>query len=515
MAIMNKTRQELTEMFAEALKENRIPWRAVWTKIQPMNPVSHVTYRGVNNLMLNYVAEKRGYSDPRWCTYKQANDKGWQVKRGEKAARVEYWSPYDPDLKKTISWEEAHRIEREDPKRYKTLQLRCYLSAVFNAEQITGIPAYERPKETDIGTIRGQRDTLLRNMNLQYTEGGNQAYYSPKTDTVTLPPEASFDSVYGYVCTFLHECGHATGHESRLNRELSFDRDSPDYAREELRAEIASAFTSQELGIVMPEADLDSYLDHHKAYIQSWASALANNPDELFAAIKDANKISDYLVNAGEFTRERENAPAETKPLVEDLRPGYSLSLRELPTGGLRLTVEGTGEVTEFQENEALKKYLDQIREIRIGEGITEVGKRVFWRLPELTKVELPRSLEAIRYCGFDACPKLREIQYSGTTKEWDNVFKSYGSLPEQFKRELEIAAQTRLNQPAERGADEMPGEEPGGIVMVAEVGAVIEETKEKEEEQEAPETEEQAVEQAKEAMEEAVNEAAEYDFEM
>lgn len=104
-----------------------------------------------------------------------------------------------------------------------------------------------------------------------------------------------------YACTFLHECGHATGHPSRLNRDMSGGFGSESYAREELRAEIASAFTAQAIGLHLTDEQLQPHMELHKAYIQSWASALQDAPGELFRAIKDAEKISDYLIEKGEF----------------------------------------------------------------------------------------------------------------------------------------------------------------------------------------------------------------------
>lgn len=95
----------------------------------------------------------------------------------------------------------------------------------------------------------------------------------------------------------MHEAAHATGHKSRLSRDLSGRKDSTSYAKKELRAEISSAFVSLDIGFNPSEEDIDN----HKAYLQSWIHVLEENPDELFTAIKDAQKISDYLINKGEF----------------------------------------------------------------------------------------------------------------------------------------------------------------------------------------------------------------------
>ena len=143
-------------------------------------------------------------------------------------------------------------------------------------------------------------------MGLDFHEGGTEAYYRPSSDSITMPPDTYFKDDYGYMSTFLHECGHATGHESRLNRDLTGRFGSPEYAKEELRAEIASAFTAQDLGFGVSPDGLTLALDNHKAYIQSWISVIEDQPNELFAAIKDAEKISDYLLEKGEFIQDKD-----------------------------------------------------------------------------------------------------------------------------------------------------------------------------------------------------------------
>lgn len=304
MAATNKLREELAQKFLEALNQGSIPWEACWSQGRPENAVTGKTYRGVNAMSLSYAADDRGYSDPRWCTYRQAQEKGWQVRKGEKSASVEYWAYYDLKEKKLLSWQELRDKLKADPDYEKHLQLRCRVYSVFNAHQIDGIPTLEQRPQTDIGTLRAHRDTLVHNMGIGYEEHGNRAYYSPSTDSVTLPPEASFDDTYSYMATFLHECGHASGASHRLNRDLSGFKGSESYAREELRAEIASAFTAQSLGLQLTPEQLAHHTQLHAAYVQHWAAILKDAPDELFRAIKAAEEISGYLIEKGEFDME-------------------------------------------------------------------------------------------------------------------------------------------------------------------------------------------------------------------
>lgn len=312
---MNKVRTDMAQRFVDALSQGQLPWRACWRQQRPINMTTGKLYRGVNALYLSYIADELGYADPRWCTYKQAQEKGWQVRKGEKSARVEFWAYYDHKQKKIISWDEAKKCLASDPNYMENLQLSCRVYSVFNASQMDGVPELLRGT-TDIGAVRAQRDTLILNMNVGYRELGDRAYYSPHKDEVTLPPEAEFDDTYSYMATLLHECGHASGHPSRLCRDMSGWHGTPEYAREELRAEIASAFTMQALGLELSEAQMEQHMKQHIAYVQSWAGVLKKNPEELFRAIKAAEEISDYLIEKGEF----EMAQASTKTIA----PGHT-----------------------------------------------------------------------------------------------------------------------------------------------------------------------------------------------
>ena len=147
------------------------------------------------------------------------------------------------------------------------------------------------------------RNKLIENMKVGLKEGGNEAFYSIAEDMIVLPKINQFDNEFEYITTFFHEAGHATGHVSRFNREMPSARGTDIYAREELRAEIASAFAAQAFGIDYTQ---NKYMENHEAYIQDYIKVLENEPNELFAAIKDAEKISDYLIEKGEFGLEKE-----------------------------------------------------------------------------------------------------------------------------------------------------------------------------------------------------------------
>ncbi len=298
----NKMRRKMIEGFLSALKEDIIPWERNWELGEaPQNATTQARYRGSNSLWLNCVAQEKGYGDSRWCTFLQAKEKGWRIKKGERGTQIEFFTYYDKERKKNITYQDAEELRkalsREDYAKRVTIFTKN--STVFNAEQIEGIPAREK-KEISFPAehLLERRDILLKNMGVKFEEGGDRAYYSPGADAIRMPKVEQFHDAYDYMATFLHEAAHSTGHPSRLHRDLSFAKGTPGYAREELRAEIASAFTAQELGTA---AVTEEQMRNHKAYIQDWIQLLEKNPEELFSAVRAAREISDYLIEKGEL----------------------------------------------------------------------------------------------------------------------------------------------------------------------------------------------------------------------
>lgn len=213
---------------------------------------------------------------------------------------VEFWSAINIRTKEVMDFREAAQKIRDGEAEQGDFRYYNRNFHVFNAAQIEGMPELKRVTPTaDIGLIRQNRDTLIKNMAVGFDGNGADCHYSPAQDKIVMPPESDFRDTYGYMCSFLHEAGHATGAPGRLGRGFGSTRE--EYAIEELRAEIASAMTSQQLGIPLTEEQMQSNLDLHKAYIQGWAQAIKDAPKVLFDAIKDAEQISDYLIDKGKF----------------------------------------------------------------------------------------------------------------------------------------------------------------------------------------------------------------------
>lgn len=303
---LNKMREEIANQFIAALKENQIPWRKDWTSVPvyPVNAVTDTGYKGLNALWLYLTAADKGYDDPRWCTFKQASDKGWKIKKGEKGTRIEFWSMYDTKTKKKLLAIQIKELENtlsreEFEERVKPIS---NVYTVFNAAQIEGIPEIVIEHNIlDEKMLVEKRDKLIQNMDLKFKSGEESAFYRPSEDCIHMPDIDRFRNEYSYMATFLHEASHATGNEKRLGRNLTGAFGSPEYAKEELRAEISSVFTALTTGISPSQ---NEFIENHKAYIQSWISILENDPNELFRAVKEASQISDYIIEKGEFDRE-------------------------------------------------------------------------------------------------------------------------------------------------------------------------------------------------------------------
>lgn len=290
MNYKTKAKEKIVQSLIDSLSQNEIPWEKPWTN-GFYNPVTGKYYTGNFNLMvLNYYAEQNGYKDPRWVTYQQAKGKEWQVKEGEHGTTIEFWSAYDSQAKKKLSLQEANKLLKEDIKAKDYIRFISKSYTVFNAEQIDNIPKLPEKPLMEKTNIFKQVEQIGIGMGVTKKEG-TAAYYSPIEDQIVMPPFQGFKNEQAYCATLLHELAHATGHVSRLNRDINNIFGSSKYAKEELRAEIASAFM---MGMLEVNYD-DSHIENHRAYVSSWIEILKNDPDQLFKAIKDAEKIQNYM----------------------------------------------------------------------------------------------------------------------------------------------------------------------------------------------------------------------------
>lgn len=260
------------------------PWGAAGARAPLAMPKSAATgrqYRGINVLILWSSAIKNGFADQSWLTFRQALSLGGQVRKGERGTTVVYadhFVPLDERRRASETGGEAQAIKFL--KRF----------TLFNIDQCNGLPlaiATTAPPPPP-GLIEPQVEKLIKATGIDFRIGGDQAFYVPGEDYVRVPPPQAYFEPINWHRTALHELAHASGHASRLNRDLSGNYGTKKYAIEELIAEISSAFSCASLGI-MPTV-------RHADYIGSWLEVLREDNRAIVRAASQAGKVADYLL---------------------------------------------------------------------------------------------------------------------------------------------------------------------------------------------------------------------------
>lgn len=280
--------QRVTNRIIEQLEQGVLPWQSPWKAVHaagnPSRPLrfNGTPYSGINILSLWMEAECRGFVSPFYLSYRQAQELGGQVRKGEHGVKVVYANTFT----KKEQNESGEEVEREIAY-YKEY-------TVFSADQIEGLPQHyyalvEQPRtEPLMRNERVDRFVDQTGANIQY--GGNRACYSPSEDLIRMPYFETFRDAAGFSSTICHELVHWTKAETRLNRDFGRKRFGDDaYCVEELVAELGAAFLCADLSIT-PEVRED-----HAAYIQSWLKVLRGDSRAIFHAASHASKAVDYL----------------------------------------------------------------------------------------------------------------------------------------------------------------------------------------------------------------------------
>ncbi|EEH6870588.1 DUF1738 domain-containing protein [Salmonella enterica] len=319
--------EEVAARIVEQLEQGTAPWQKPWQPGElrlPYNPTTGKEYKGMNSMWLSM----QGHADPRWMTYNQASAEGGQVRKGSKGTHIVYWK-FSEERKQTD--EQGRPVIDPETGKQKTINVqlerpRSFMAVVFNASQIDGLPPLEARPLMPEPERHARAEAILANSgaSIQHVPG-DRAYYRPSTDSITLPERNQFPAADAYYATALHELGHWTGHPSRLDRDLSHPFGSEGYAREELRAEIASLMLGERL-------DIGHDPGQHAAYVGSWIKALKEDPKEIFRAAADAERIAGYVMG---FEQEQaqlvERQPAQQ---ANDLTAGQErepVASQELP----------------------------------------------------------------------------------------------------------------------------------------------------------------------------------------
>lgn len=279
---------EITDKIIAELEAGRVPWVQPWGTeaakaplSMPRNAASARPYSGINVLILWGAVIERGFSGQSWLTFRQALALGGHVRKGERGTTVVYADRFVPA-------DERRRARETGAEAQAVPFLKRF--TVFNTDQCDGLSAdvaTTAPMPLP-GMIEPQVEALIKATGIDFRIGGNRAFYMPAEDYVQVPPPAAYFEPINWHRTALHELGHASGHPSRLNRDLGGSYGTKKYAFEELIAELCAAFSCASLGIV-PTV-------RHADYIGSWLEVLREDNRAIVRAASQASKAADYLL---------------------------------------------------------------------------------------------------------------------------------------------------------------------------------------------------------------------------
>jgi len=286
--------REVTDAIVAELERGVAPWVRPWNVPDPGLPRNGATgrgYHGLNVVLLWAAANRNGYASQQWFTYKQAQELGGHVRRGERSSLVTFWKFLE-------------RAER-DPETGETVRKRIPLLRhynVFNREQCDGLP---EPEASPVASLSEQErheraERFMGATGAEIRHGGGRAFYSPHGDYVQLPPFATFRDGASYYGTACHELAHWSGQPSRCNRTFGGRFGDDAYAAEELVAELGAAFLCAELGI-------DGQLQHPE-YLGNWLQVLRNDKRAIFTAASKAREAAEYLKRAAGWEASEETA---------------------------------------------------------------------------------------------------------------------------------------------------------------------------------------------------------------
>lgn len=297
---------ETTAKIVAQLEEGRLPWVQPWDASAcrgpglPVNALTKRPYSGMNILFLWGAAIAGNFPTQSWLTFKQSIEAGGHVRKGEKGTTVVFADRFVPEAEKSraaATGDDARAIPF----------LKTY--TLFNLSQCEGLRPGLAVDLVDLPEreIVPHAEALIAATGADFRIGGDRAFYVPSRDYIQVPPQPAFREQINYYRTCFHELGHWSGAAKRLNRDLSGGFGSKSYAREELVAEMSSAFICASLGIV-PTV-------RHADYIASWIELLKENHRAIFRAASQASKAADYIL--GFDPREAATDAIEGRPMAD------------------------------------------------------------------------------------------------------------------------------------------------------------------------------------------------------
>lgn len=290
---------EVTRRIVAELEAGRFPWVQPWGAVAgggpapglPRNALTARAYSGVNVLILWGAVIEHGFPSQGWLTFRQALEAGGNVRKGERGTCVVYADRFIPKEanRAGLRGSAAPPNGNEPPEEAKAIPFLKRFT-VFNVAQCEGLRPGLAPDpvplpEREIVPVAEQ---VIAASGVDFRIGGARAFYVPSADFVQVPPQPAFFEQVNYYRTCLHELTHATGHPSRLARNQTGASGSKDYAREELVAEMGSAFLCASLGIV-PTV-------RHADYLAGWLDVLREDNRAIFRAASHASRAADWLL---------------------------------------------------------------------------------------------------------------------------------------------------------------------------------------------------------------------------
>jgi antirestriction protein ArdC len=280
--------EEVTAKIIAQLEAGVFPWVQPWTSAAagiglPRNAMSGRPYSGINVLILWGAVIEGGYASQDWLTFRQALAAGGSVRKGERGQTVFYADRFIP------KGEHEQGGDDRDGEAVRSIPFLKRFT-VFNVAQCEGLPERFTAAPAPLPERQPHEDAeaLIAATGADFRIGGAEAFYSPALDYVQVPPQPAFTQQIDYYRTALHELGHWTGHPSRLARDQEGGFGTPAYAREELCAELASAFLCAALGIV-PTV-------RHADYLANWLTVLRSDSRAIFKAASQASKATEFLL---------------------------------------------------------------------------------------------------------------------------------------------------------------------------------------------------------------------------
>jgi antirestriction protein ArdC len=278
--------QEITNRIIALLERGVKPWQRPWSATEFQNLLTGHHYQGWNPLICAIDMALYGYQYPLFVGAGQAKAKGWKFKKGSKSTWIKYAS--------TVTKQE----EKDDETIDRTFSF-CKWLQLFNVDCLDDSEAEEKIQPLLKQKLKNldkapepkieEVEQFIQSHNPTIGYGGDRACYVPAIDKIQMPHYNDFHTREGYYATLLHELTHWTGHPSRLNRPLGNGFATQAYAFEELIAELGASYLCSQF-------EINSTIEHHASYIDSWLKVLKQDKKALFNAMKEANKACEFLL---------------------------------------------------------------------------------------------------------------------------------------------------------------------------------------------------------------------------